>query len=109
MDVVKTAIASLGGRITIVDTPGKGTAFSISLPLTLAVLDGMVVEVEGETLVVPLTAIVETLTLTREDIRALGPHDAGRQGARQLRAAPRPRTALGYRRRAPTTPTRSCC
>ncbi len=73
MDVVKTSIASLGGRITITNTPGEGAIFSISLPLTLAVLDGMVVKVEDETLVVPLTAIVETLTLTREDIRALGP------------------------------------
>ena len=74
MDVVKTAIAALGGRITIQSTRGEGTTFSISLPLTLAVLDGMVVRVEGETLVVPLSAIVETLTLKRDDMRALGPH-----------------------------------
>ncbi|MEL7026440.1 MAG: chemotaxis protein CheA, partial [Pseudomonadota bacterium] len=40
MDVVKAAISSLGGRITISSTPGLGTRFSISLPLTLAVLDG---------------------------------------------------------------------
>jgi two-component system chemotaxis sensor kinase CheA len=73
MDVVKSSIQSLGGRITISSTEGEGTTFSISLPLTLAVLDGMVVRVGEETLVVPLNAILETLTLTDDDLKALGP------------------------------------
>ncbi|NRA99958.1 MAG: chemotaxis protein CheA [Rhodobacteraceae bacterium] len=73
MDVVKSSIASLGGRISIASTPGHGTKLSISLPLTLAVLDGMVIRSETETLVVPLGAISETLTLRREDIRPYGP------------------------------------
>lgn len=73
MDVVRSAIQELGGRISISSTPGQGTTFSISLPLTLAVLDGMVIQVAGETLVVPLSAIVETLTLESKDIRTLGP------------------------------------
>ncbi|MEM1064094.1 MAG: chemotaxis protein CheA [Pseudomonadota bacterium] len=74
MDVVKTAIGNLGGRITISSDPGVGTTFSISLPLTLAVLDGMVVRVGTETLVVPLSAISETLSLRACDNRAIGPH-----------------------------------
>ncbi|SFI87291.1 chemotaxis protein CheA [Celeribacter neptunius] len=73
MDVVKSSIQALGGRISITSQEGKGTTFSISLPLTLAVLDGMVVRVDDETLVVPLNAILETLTLTDNDLKALGP------------------------------------
>lgn len=71
MDVVKSAIQALGGRVIIQSTPGKGTTFSISLPLTLAVLDGMVVDVAGQTMVVPITAIVETLRPPPKDIHTL--------------------------------------
>lgn len=73
MDVVKNAITALGGRISIQSTPGQGTVISISLPLTLAVLDGMVISVESETLVVPLNAISETLTLQPGSLERLGP------------------------------------
>ena len=61
MDVVKRSIQALGGRISINSVPKKGSTFSVSLPLTLAVLDGMIVEVAGQTIVVPLSSIVETL------------------------------------------------
>jgi len=72
MDVVKRSIQALGGRISISSRPGHGSTFSMSLPLTLAVLDGMAVSVAGQTLVVPLTAIVETLKPKKADIHALG-------------------------------------
>lgn len=61
MDVVKRSIVALGGRIAIASKPGQGTTFSISLPLTLAILDGMVVRVGAETVVVPLAVILEIL------------------------------------------------
>lgn len=72
MDVVRRSIQALGGRITIASRPGQGSTFTMSLPLTLAVLDGMIVRVEGQTLIVPLTAIVETLQPKACDIHALG-------------------------------------
>ena len=72
MDVVRRSIQALGGRITITSRPGRGTTFSLSLPLTLAVLDGMVVTVSGQTLVVPLSSIVETLQPKQTDVHGLG-------------------------------------
>ena len=72
MDVVKRAVQSLGGRIAIRSEPEKGTVLSISLPLTLAVLDGMVVGVGGQTLVIPLAAVIETSRLTPDDLCPLG-------------------------------------
>lgn len=72
MDVVKRSIQALGGRISIASRPGKGSTFSLSLPLTLAVLDGMVVSVDGQTFVLPLTAIVETLKPKVENVHGLG-------------------------------------
>ncbi|WOI52616.1 chemotaxis protein CheA [Parvularcula sp. LCG005] len=71
MDVVKRAIQALGGRISITSEPKEGTTFSISLPLTLAVLDGMVVKAADQTLVMPLTAIVETLKARPSDIHEI--------------------------------------
>jgi two-component system chemotaxis sensor kinase CheA len=72
MDVVKRSIQALGGRISITSRPQRGSTFVMSLPLTLAVLDGMVVSVADQTLVVPLTAIVETLQPTRAGVHCMG-------------------------------------
>ncbi|MFO1012223.1 MAG: chemotaxis protein CheA [Caulobacteraceae bacterium] len=72
MDVVRRSIQALGGRISITSRPGQGSTFTMSLPLTLAVLDGMVVTVADQTFVAPLTAIVETLQPRASDIFSLG-------------------------------------
>ncbi|ACB97176.1 chemotaxis protein CheA [Beijerinckia indica] len=72
MDVVRRSIQALGGRISISSRPGQGSTFTMSLPLTLAVLDGMVVSVADQTLVVPLTAIVETLQPKSTDVHGFG-------------------------------------
>jgi two-component system chemotaxis sensor kinase CheA len=76
MDVVRRSVQALGGRISISSRPGEGSTFTLSLPLTLAVLDGMVVDVAGHTLVVPLTSIIESLRPKPEEVRALGPTGA---------------------------------
>jgi two-component system chemotaxis sensor kinase CheA len=68
MDVVRQSVAALGGRISITSRPGLGSTFTLSLPLTLAVLDGMVVSARGHTLIIPLSAIVETLKPRAQDV-----------------------------------------
>ncbi|SFG14353.1 two-component system, chemotaxis family, sensor kinase CheA [Palleronia marisminoris] len=73
MDVVNREIQKLGGRISITSEPGAGTTISISLPLTLAVLDGMVVDVAGQTLVIPISAIVETIRPEEAKLSHVGP------------------------------------
>jgi two-component system chemotaxis sensor kinase CheA len=74
MDVVRRSIQALGGRISIASRPGLGSTFTMSLPLTLAVLDGMVVTVGGQTLVAPITAIIETLQPKEGEVHSLGGH-----------------------------------
>ncbi|MCW2245485.1 two-component system chemotaxis sensor kinase CheA [Azospirillum fermentarium] len=71
MDVVRRNISSLGGRIGVYSTPGEGSRFVLSLPLTLAVLDGMVISVGEERFVLPLTNIVESLRPKPEDLHGL--------------------------------------
>ncbi|MCC6243374.1 MAG: chemotaxis protein CheA [Gemmatimonadaceae bacterium] len=57
MDVIRRNLESIRGRIEIASTPGKGTTFSIRLPLTMAVTDGMLVRVGEERFIIPLTHI----------------------------------------------------
>lgn len=61
MDVVRRNIMSLGGRISVRSEPGKGSRFLMTLPLTLAVLDGMVVACGEEKYIIPLTSILESI------------------------------------------------
>jgi two-component system chemotaxis sensor kinase CheA len=76
MDVVRQNVKELGGRITIDSEPGSGTTFTLTLPLTLAISDGMVVNVGDQTLVVPLANVVESLRPTKAEVQGLGAHRA---------------------------------
>ncbi len=71
MDVVKRNVEHLGGRITVTSEPGKGCAFTLSLPLTLAVLDGMVVRTGAERFVIPTASVVETLKFDTRNVEWL--------------------------------------
>jgi len=75
LDVVRNSVAALGGRVSIASIPGQGTEFTITLPLTLAVMDGMVVTVAGDTLVVPITSIIETIRPQPGDLHRIGTDD----------------------------------
>ncbi|MBS7344533.1 MAG: chemotaxis protein CheA [Caryophanon sp.] len=68
LDVVKTTIESLGGQISIDSTPGKGSVFSIQLPLTLSIISVMLVEIEKEIYAIPLSSIIETSIIRTSDI-----------------------------------------
>ncbi|WP_277023699.1 chemotaxis protein CheA [Paracoccus hibiscisoli] len=61
LDVVRREIMGLGGRVMIQSTEGEGTTFSIALPLTLAVVEGMLIQLGDQTMVLPITAVQETL------------------------------------------------
>ena len=72
MDVVRQNVQALGGRITIHSTPGVGSTFALALPLTLAIVDGMIVSVADQTYIIPLTHVVESLRPERGAVQSTG-------------------------------------
>jgi two-component system chemotaxis sensor kinase CheA len=68
MDVVKKQIQKLRGRVDIQSTPGAGTVFLLKLPLTLAIIDGLVARVGSERYIVPIFAVREMLRPTEDMI-----------------------------------------
>jgi two-component system chemotaxis sensor kinase CheA len=71
MDVVRRNVADLGGTVTIRSRQGAGTTFTITLPLTLAIIDGLIAEVGRERYIVPLASIVESVQLRGGLIRSV--------------------------------------
>lgn len=67
MDVVKKTVEALRGAIDIVSKPGDGSEVSLRIPLTLAIIDGLLVRVGGGCYVIPLSAVEECLELSLED------------------------------------------
>ncbi|MGB0681743.1 MAG: chemotaxis protein CheA [Magnetovibrionaceae bacterium] len=71
MDVVRRSIQDLGGRVTVFSSPGEGARFLLILPLTLAVMDGMIIRVGTETYVLPLACIVESVPLADAKVQTV--------------------------------------
>ncbi|WP_096225510.1 chemotaxis protein CheA [Geobacillus sp. FJAT-46040] len=68
LDVVKSTIESLGGTVSVDSQPGKGSLFSIQLPLTLSIISVLLVQIAEETYAIPLSSIIETALVKREEI-----------------------------------------
>jgi two-component system chemotaxis sensor kinase CheA len=73
MDVVRSSVEALGGRVDITSTPGVGTSFTMVLPLTLAILDGMIVRLKGQRFVLPLANVIETVRPDQGQVQAMTP------------------------------------
>ncbi len=71
MDVVKKNVESLHGKIDISSTPGKGTTFTIRMPLTLAIIDGQIVKVGSDRYIIPINSIVHSLKPSTEQFSSV--------------------------------------
>ncbi len=69
MDVVKKTIEELRGSVDVYSTPGKGTQIDIVLPLTLAIIDGLLVSIDSRSFVLPLSVVEECVELIREEAK----------------------------------------
>jgi len=71
LDVVKSKIEALNGEIYVDSTPGWGTKFKIKLPLTLAIIQALIVAVRDEIYAIPLSSVDETTMISREEIKTV--------------------------------------
>ncbi len=69
MDVVRSSVNRLGGSVSVESQQGEGSTFRLQLPMSLAVLEAMLVSVGHETWAVPLAHIVETIVIGKDDLR----------------------------------------
>ncbi|HLO26340.1 MAG TPA: chemotaxis protein CheA [Geobacteraceae bacterium] len=74
MDAVRSTIRSLGGSIAMDSEVGRGSRITLKLPLTIAIINVLLVKCAGLTLAVPLTSILRTLEIRRGDISSQGRH-----------------------------------
>ncbi len=68
MDIVKSKIEDINGTVDLASTPGQGTTLTIKLPLTLAILPSLMVEVEGDVFAMPMESVVEIVRVGRKDL-----------------------------------------
>jgi two-component system chemotaxis sensor kinase CheA len=72
MDVVRTNIRKLNGIIEIKNEVGKGSEFILKLPLTLAIIQSLLVEVEREVYSIPLASVIETMRVNKDEFHMIG-------------------------------------
>ena len=68
MDIVRSKISELSGTVDVDSEPGRGTTFTIKLPLTLAILPSLMIEIDGDVFAVPLESVVEIVRVKRSDM-----------------------------------------
>ncbi len=71
MDVVRTNIRKLNGNVVVASEEGKGSLITIKLPLTIAIIQALMVEVERTTFAIPLSSVIEAVRITRSDIKTI--------------------------------------
>ncbi len=69
LDVVRSKVESLGGMLVMQTSKGEGTTFAMKLPLTLAIIQALLVKVQGETYAIPLGTVSETAVISSHEIR----------------------------------------
>ncbi len=84
MDIVKSNLEKLGATVEIDSTVGKGSRFTVKLPLTLAIIRGLLVNVHGGVYALPLSAVVETLKISRDEIHVINHCEVISQRGRTL-------------------------
>ncbi len=72
MDVVKKQIMKLKGMLELDSAPGRGTTITIRLPLTLAIVQSLLVRSRGETFAIPLNSVIESIRISPKDIQRVG-------------------------------------
>lgn len=70
LDVVKTNVEKMGGQVTLESVLGKGSTFRITLPLTLAIVEGLICEIEGERVVIPMANVREIVRSKEGELKA---------------------------------------
>ncbi|MEW5927371.1 MAG: chemotaxis protein CheA, partial [Gemmatimonadota bacterium] len=71
LDVVATRVRALGGTLEIESAPGRGTVFTLRMPLTLAIVRALLVRLDGETYALPITHVGETVEIPEADVRSV--------------------------------------
>jgi two-component system chemotaxis sensor kinase CheA len=84
MDVVKSAVESLSGTLEIRSRPGAGTCIRLRLPLSVAIIQVLLVECDGHTLGLPITRVLRTLEVARAEVRAAGRQALVRLGEEEV-------------------------